>query len=190
MTPIVRALLLINVAVFFLEQQLGDGFVEAFALWPLGANFSWWQILSCAFLHANVGHLFMNMFGLWMFGRKVETLLGAHRFLLLYLLSALTASIAQLLVSTAMAENMPTLGASGAVFGVLGAFALLFPQHTIMLLFPPIPMPARVFVLMYALFELFSGVYGTDAGVAHFAHLGGLAGGLFIVWHWRRSARG
>lgn len=189
MTPIVRILLLINSAVFLLELQFGDAFIEVFALWPLGANFGWWQLLSCAFLHANVGHIFMNMFGLWMFGREVEKLLGAQRFIVLYLLSALTASVAQLWVSTAIDAHVPTLGASGAVFGILGAFAMLFPRRVIMLLFPPIPLPAPVFVLLYALFELFSGVYGTDAGVAHFAHLGGLAGGLFMVWHWRRAAR-
>lgn len=186
MTPIVRLLLISNIAVFFLEQSLGDRFIETFALWPLGPRFGGWQLLTCAFLHANAAHIFMNMFGLWMFGREVERALGSARFFNLYILSAFTASLTQLLVTTGIGADEPTLGASGAVFGVLGAFAMLFPRRIIMLLFPPIPMQARTFIFFYALIELFAGVYGTSAGIAHFAHLGGLAGGILIVRHWRR----
>ncbi len=185
MSPVTYALLIANIAIFGLESALGDAVVQNFALWPVGAGFEPWQIVSSAFLHANLTHLGSNMFGLWMFGRQVEAALGSARFLLLYLLSVLTASAAQLAVCSALGELQPTLGASGGLFGVLAAFALLFPRQRIILLFPPIPMPARVFVLLYAAFELFSGVAGTQSGVAHFAHLGGLIGGGLLLWFWR-----
>lgn len=186
MKSVTQRLLIANGAVFALEYLLGPSFIQVFALWPLGPNFNVWQLLTSAFLHAGFAHLATNMFGLWMFGRDIEQLLGSKRFLQLYFLSALTASVTQFLVTTMLGQNVPTLGASGAVFGVLGAFALLFPERRVMLLFPPIPMSARVFVFLYAMFELASGVLGTQAGVAHFAHLGGLVGGLLIVWRWRR----
>lgn len=189
MTPATRGLLLINIVAFVLEQIVGDGVIETFALWPLAAGFQPWQIITSAFLHAGIAHLAMNMFGLWMFGRDIELSLGTSRFLQLYFLSAVTASAAQLVVTTALGQIVPTLGASGAVFGILGAFAMLYPQRIIVLLIPPIPLPARVFVFLYAAIELFSGIYGTQAGVAHFAHLGGLVGGMLLVWHWRRRAR-
>jgi membrane associated rhomboid family serine protease len=186
MAPVTRALLLLNGLIFVLETVAGEGLIKVFALWPLALGFQPWQLLSSAFLHAGIAHLAMNMFGLWMFGRDVERALGSPRFLQLYLLSALTASIAQLAVTAMLDQRVPTLGASGAVFGVLGAFALLYPNRIIVLLIPPIPLPSRVFVALYAAIELFAGVYGTEAGVAHFAHLGGLLGGLLLVRHWRR----
>lgn len=187
MAPVTQSLLWLNIAFFLAEAVFGDIVIERFALWPLGHGFAGWQIVSGAFLHANLFHLFVNLFGLRMFGREVEPAVGSARFLRLYFFSVVTASATQLLVTGLLGQSVPTLGASGAVFGVLGAFAILFPQRMLMLLFPPIPMRARVFVILYATVELFAGFYGTDAGIAHFAHLGGLAGGLACVWHWRRS---
>lgn len=189
MAPVTYSLLWLNIAIFLLEMVFGDSVIERFALWPPGHGFAVWQLFTCAFLHANVLHIFLNLFGLRMFGREVEPALGSGRFLFLYVFSILTASVTQLLVTGLLDQAEPTLGASGAVFGVLGAFASLFPRRVLMLLFPPIPMPARVFVFLYAAIELFAGVYGTDAGIAHFAHLGGLAGGLICIRQWRRSAQ-
>ena len=186
MKSLTYVLLAINVVVFGLEMQFGNPFIERFALWPLHHGFAWWQLVTSAFLHGYPLHLFVNMFGLWMFGREVERALGALRFAQLYFLSAVTAALAQLAVTAALHQTEATLGASGAVFGILGAFALLYPRRIIMLLFPPIPLPAPVFVFGYAAIELAMGVLGTEAGVAHFAHLGGLAGGLWLVWLWRR----
>jgi membrane associated rhomboid family serine protease len=180
-------LLAANLVVFGLEAQLGDAFIEKFALWPPGHGFAIWQPVTCAFLHANGAHLFTNMFGLWMFGRDVERTLGASRFAQLYGVSLLTASFAQLLVGVLMQSDVPTLGASGALFGILGAFATLYPRRTIMLMLPPIALPARVFVAIYALIELYSGVAGTQQGVAHFAHLGGLAGGWLLLRYWMQN---
>lgn len=186
MTPRMTYLLLIaNVLVFGLETVAGDALLRTFALWPIGAGFQPWQVLSCAFLHGSLAHLATNMFGLWMFGRDVERRLGAPRFLQLYLVSVLCASAAQLAVGALGHDPQPTVGASGGLFGVLGAFALLFPRRVIVLLFPPLPLPAPLFVLLYALVELYAGVYGTMNGVAHFAHLGGLVGGLALLWRWR-----
>lgn len=189
MSPMTYALLIANLIAYGIEVLVGDDVVQRFALWPLGAGFQFWQLLSGAFLHANLTHLATNMFGLWMFGRPVERTLGSVRLLQLYFASVLTASLAQLAMCAALGESQPTVGASGGLFGVLAAFALLFPKQTIVLLFPPIPMPARVFVLLYAAFELFAGVAGTQSGVAHFAHLGGLIGGGALLLLWRRRAR-
>lgn len=181
-------LLILNLLAFAAELQLGDALLERYALWPLGAGFALWQLLSSAFLHANIAHLATNLFGLWMFGREVERVLGTTRFVQLYVASLISAALTQLAVVSSLAEPIPTVGASGAVFGVLMAFAMLFPRRVIILLFPPIPLPARVFVLLYAAFELFAGVNGTMAGVAHFAHLGGLAGAWLLMRHWRSAA--
>lgn len=182
---ITQTLVVINALIFSLEILFGDTVIERFALWPLRHGFAWWQLITSAFLHADPMHLLVNMFGLWMFGRDVERALGARHFVQLYFLSALTAALAQLAVTALLHQAEPTLGASGAVFGILGAFALLYPKRVIVLLIPPIPLPAPIFVFCYAAIELAMGVLGTQAGVAHFAHLGGLAGGLWVVRHWR-----
>jgi membrane associated rhomboid family serine protease len=131
------------------------------------------------------------MYALWMFGSDVERAVGPRHYLTLYFASLLSSSATQLLVVSMMtsAGVYPTVGASGAIFGILLAFGLLFPRRTIVLLIPPIPMPAIVFVILYALLELFSGVFGTDQGVAHFAHLGGMIGAYLTLRHWHRHRR-
>ena len=181
------ALLLLNALAFFLEMRHDVVVPSLFALWPVGAGFEPWQIVTGGFLHANLGHLLSNMFGLWMFGRGVEGELGTRRFAWIYACSLTTASLAQLVVSAVGHDLAPTLGASGAVFGVLGAYAVLFPQRRILLLLPPVVLPAWLFAGLYALFELFSGVFGFEAGIAHFSHLGGLAAGVLLARRWRRS---
>jgi membrane associated rhomboid family serine protease len=120
----------------------------------------------------------------------VERAVGSRRFAWLYLASVLTAALVQLLVVTMTADDgaVPTVGASGGVFGVLLAFAFLFPHSRVMLIFPPIPMKAWVLVAGYAAIELFSGVFGTMQGVAHFAHLGGMLGAAAILFYWWHSA--
>jgi len=181
------ALLLANLAAFLCESRLDDTQLSSLLLWPLGSGFRIWQPLSSAFIHADVGHFATNMFGLWMFGRPVEGALGARRFAALYFASLATAAATQLLVTGLLTDKVPTLGASGAVFGVLAAYAALFPNRRVMLLFPPIPMKAKLFVFLYAVLELWSGITGFQPGVAHFAHLGGLIGGLSLLGYWRRS---
>jgi membrane associated rhomboid family serine protease len=186
--PVTQALIVINVIVFFAGGLLGAAPTFLLALWPLGPNFMPWQLLTYAFVHSGLTHLLFNMFGLYMFGGDVERVWGARRFLSFYIVCALSAAVLQLVVTAVTGAYYPTVGASGAVFGLLLAFALLFPRRMVMPIFPPIPMRAPVFVALYGILELVLGVTGTQAGVAHFAHLGGLAGGFIYMrfWNWRR----
>jgi membrane associated rhomboid family serine protease len=186
MPPLTRNLLIVNVLAFLLEQQFGDGFTLQFALWPLASgNFMPWQLATYAFMHAGLTHLAFNMYGLWMFGSELERVWGARRLGLFYGVSVLAAALMQLGVSALLDSDAPTVGASGGLFGLLIGFAMLFPRRRIMLLIPPIPMPAWVFVTLYGLIELTLGVTGSAAGVAHFAHLGGLLGGWLVIRYWR-----
>lgn len=195
--PATRALIIANVAVFGAQVLLGDWFIAAFALWPLGSSsmvapgsgggFYLWQLVTYAFLHGNTLHLFFNMFALYMFGGALEQVVGPRRFTAYYLVSVLAAAVTQLLVMALAREIYPTVGASGGVFGLLLAYAIYFPHNRVYFLFVPFPIKARVFVFIYAAIELFLGVTGTQEGVAHFAHLGGLAGGGLMLAYWRRG---
>lgn len=188
--PATRAILLVNVGVFAAQVLFGPAYFAPFELWPLGPLFAPWQLITYAFLHASVVHIFFNMFALFMFGGQLERLWGAQRFLVFYFASVLTAAGTQLLVSALTDNPTSTLGASGGVFGLLLGVALFFPRQRVMLLFPPIPMPAWLFVTLYGALELFLGVTGKQPEIAHFAHLGGMLGGWLTVLSWRgRRAR-
>ena len=187
------ALIAANVAMFLLEQ-IAPGLISGLALWPLGAaqagapGFAPWQLVSYAFLHGGMLHLAFNMFALWMFGGMVERVFGTRRYLMYYFACVVSAALTQLAFSVFSGGIYPTVGASGGVFGLLLAYARYFPDNRVMLLFPPIPMRARTFVLLYAAIELFLGVTGTQEGVAHFAHLGGMVGGFALLRHWHRPS--
>lgn len=192
-----QALLIANVLVYLLEMQMGRVLFQWFALWP-GAGtglaslpfLAPWQLVTYSFLHGGLTHLAFNMFAVWMFGGELERVWGARRLAMAYFASVVTGGVAQLLVGGLFGSGGgPVVGASAGVFGILLAYALVFPNRTIVPLIPPIPMPARVFVLLYAVLELVLGVTGTQAGVAHFAHLGGLLGG-WLVYRYGRSAPG
>ena len=130
------------------------------------------------------------MFALYMFGGEVERLLGHRHFLEYYLVCVVGAAVAQVVVMGNMNQPpVPTVGASGGVFGLLLAFGMAWPHRRLMLLFPPIPMPAWLFVTLYGVLELYLGVTGSGAGVAHFAHLGGMAAGYALLMYWRGRAR-
>lgn len=200
MPTLTRQILIANIVMFALQSYLGDVLIARFALWPLGTfhsrefgelGFAPWQLLTSAFLHGSLLHIAFNLFALWMFGSEVERHLGTKRFAWLYFASVLTGSLVQLMVVTAAVEEgvAPTLGASGGVFGVLLAFAMLFPRRRVMLIFPPIPMPAWLLVSVYGAIELANGVMGTQQGVAHFAHLGGMLGAFLVMFSLRRQAR-
>lgn len=186
MLPLTTVLIAANVAVYLL-QLAAPGLATPFALWPVGAGFQPWQLLTYAFLHGGLVHIGFNMFALYMFGGPVERVFGPRRYLAYYLVCVVSAAIAQLLTSGLSGAVYPTVGASGGVFGLLLAYAIYFPHNRVMLIFPPIPMPARVFVVVYAALELFLGVTGTQEGVAHFAHLGGLVGGFLMLRYWRAA---
>jgi len=197
---ITRALLIANIGIYLVQLLAGELLIAYFALWPLGPDqvgmtdegttvavgFRVWQLVSYGFLHGDLKHLFFNMFALFMFGGPIERTIGARPFLMYYLVCVVVAALAQLVVVRYFTGGFyPTLGASGGVFGLLLAFGMLYPQQRIMLLFPPIPMPAWLFVTLYGLLELFLGVTGTQSGVAHFAHLGGMLGGYVLIQYWR-----
>ncbi|MGB3543441.1 rhomboid family intramembrane serine protease [Rubrivirga sp.] len=209
--PVVKNLLIINGLVFLAQMILEarsavpyDALERLFMLWPIGGpeairfadgtvefgTFYPWQIVTSAFMHGGIGHIFFNLFGLWMFGGTVERELGSKRFLIFYFACVLGASALQLGVQSwpflmgADGIPVPTLGASGGVLGVLAAFGLLHPNSPIFLLFLPVPIPAKYFVLGYAAFSLFAGFSGVQAGVAHFAHLGGMVMGAVMILYW------
>ncbi|TLY62265.1 MAG: rhomboid family intramembrane serine protease [Gammaproteobacteria bacterium] len=188
--PATRGLILVNVAVFLLQLAAGPRVLALFALWPLSTQqFEPWQLLTYAFLHGNVAHIFFNMFAVFMFGRALEEYWGSRRFVTYYFASVLAAGATQLAVQQAAGTASETIGASGGVFGLLLAFAWYFPRQRIILLFPPIPMPAWVFVTFFGVLELFLGVTGRQADVAHFAHLGGMLGGALMLLYWRASSQ-
>jgi len=173
--------------VFLLEQVTSGALIDLFALWPLGSLFRPWQVITYAFLHdpRNILHIFFNMFALYMFGGALESFWGSQRFLMFYFASVLAAAGTELLVLTESGVVEPVIGASGGVFGLLLGFAWFFPRQKLMLLFPPIPMPAWLFVTVYGALELVLGVTGAQDSVAHFAHLGGMLGGAIMILLWR-----
>ena len=191
--PVTRALLIANIAIYLLQMLTGDTLVIYFALWPLGEppvpylpGFQFWQVVTYGFLHGGFTHIAFNMLALWMFGGAIENLFGARPFALYYFVCVVGAALAQLAVVHFFTGGYyPTLGASGGVFGLLLAYGMMYPHARIMLLFPPIPMPAWLFVTGYGAIELFLGITGTQAGVAHFAHLGGMAFGFVLIQYWR-----
>lgn len=185
----IHTLIFANAMGYLMEVTGSDAFLNQLALWPLNAGFMPWQLVTYAFLHANMLHLMLNMFGLWMFGRELEQLLGRRAIFTLYFCSVLSAGGMQLLVTMLSGNINPTVGASGGVFGILLAFGMYFPNRIIILLIPPIPLPAWLFVTLYAGAELLFGVTGTAAGVAHFAHLGGMIGAYLLVRRWRHNSR-
>jgi membrane associated rhomboid family serine protease len=145
-----------------------------------------WQLVTYAFMHGGLVHLFSNMLALFMFGGPIERTFGARNFTIYYFVCLIVAALAQLAVVAWFTGGFyPTLGASGAIFGILLAFGMLFPHEKMMLIFLPIPISAWLFVTLYALAELYMGVTGTQAGIAHFAHLGGMLGGYLLIQYWR-----
>lgn len=190
MPPVTQALLIANVAIFFLQSAVP---LDAFMLWPpasgpLDSNFEPWQLVTYSFLHANIAHIFFNMLALYMFGGEIERLFGSRFYAAYYFAAVVSAAVTHLVVTSWLGgPPVPTVGASGGVYGLLLAFALYFPHRRVILLFPPIPLPARVFVFGFAALELFFGVTGTAQGVAHFAHLGGMIGGWLMIQYRRRG---
>lgn len=205
-----RYLLVANLLIYLLASILQRYHIDLNAIGGLhyvtAESFHFWQPITYMFLHANLTHLFFNMFAVWMFAPVIEREWGARRFAIYYFVCGLGAALVQELVWTAMlsdlsgqygaalvteyAYHLNTIGASGAVFGILFAFGWLFPDVPMFLLFFPVPIRARVFVIIYAVLELFAGL-GSVAGltadnVAHFAHLGGFLFGWLLILYWRK----
>ena len=181
--PVVKNLLIITGLVFMAQIAMTRQLLGPFALHPLGDGFWLWQLVTYSFLHGGFTHLFFNMFALWMFGAQIESTWGSSRFAFFYFACVMGAAIAQLLTS----PGAPTVGASGGIFGVLAAFGMLFPEQRIMLLFPPIPIKAKYFVVGYGVLEFYFATSGGQPGVANFAHLGGMVVGVLLILYWRGS---
>jgi membrane associated rhomboid family serine protease len=185
--PGVKHLLIINGLFAFAQTTpLVSSLLDTYlVLYPMSSGLFYpWQLVSYMFLHGGFGHLFFNLFALWMFGQQIEHVWGTRRFVSYYLLSGVGAAFIHLLVS-----GSPVLGASGGVFGILLAYGMMFPNRRILLLIPPVPIPAKFFVAGYGVLELLNGLSASYSGVAHFAHLGGMLAGFLLIRYWRLPTR-
>jgi membrane associated rhomboid family serine protease len=233
--PVVKNLILANVVFYIITmvmKQMGTDLYPILGLYfPLSEKFMLHQFFTYMFMHSSsgIGHIFFNMFALYMFGKVLENVWGSKRFLIFYLVTGVGAAVLQsfvtfieykMLIAKMDPEqiayvkevgysiwlegknfsdplagklnailNTPTVGASGAVFGILLGFGMLFPNTELMLLFPPIPIKAKYFVAGYGLLELFFGISGIQGSVAHFAHLGGMLFGYFMIRHWNKNSK-
>ncbi len=189
---VIFALLVINGLVFAVTVL---GYVpSSLALWPLETPpgfpaFAPWQLVTYGFLHGGIYHIFFNMFGLWMFGRDLEHQFGSQRFLIYYITCVVGAGLVQLGVAAVQGGVYPTVGASGGVFGILLAYGMTYPNRTILLLIPPVPLKAKYMVILYGILELYLGVSGNAPGVANFAHLGGMLFGFGLLYYWKNQRR-
>ena len=179
--PPVSIGIIIACIVVFMMQNIS----AQLALWPLhSGRFQVWQIVSYGFLHGGFNHLFFNMFAIWMFGLPVERLWGSQKYAQYFVICVIGAGLIQLLVQYISGEVYPTIGASGAVFGLLLAYGVMWPENRLFLIFFPVPIKAKWFVLIYGAVELVFGVTGAMPQVAHYAHLGGLFFGAGLLWRW------
>jgi len=198
--PIAIGIIAICVLMFLLQGvstqssfgQMVISTVNHMALWPITSvntqpwqlDFQPWQLITYGFLHGGFNHLFFNMFALWMFGLPIEKMWGSRKFAEYYFICILGAGLVQLLVQYVSGGNYPTIGASGAVFGLLLAYGVTWPNAKLFLIFFPVPIKAKWFVVIYGVAELIFGVTGAMPQVAHYAHLGGLFFGAGLLWRW------
>ncbi len=202
---VTKNLVAINI-LMFIATLINENFMVAnFAMfYPASPFFKPWQILTHMFMHGGFWHIFFNMYSLLMFGSILERSLGPKKFLIFYFVTGLGAAAlhtgvewmqARVFIANGAAQAYqallmtPTLGASGAIYGVLIGFAMLYPQAQLMLIFPPIPVKAKWLVVIFAVIELFSGINGIQASVAHFAHLGGMLFGWLLIRWWRKHGK-
>jgi len=190
--PVSRNIIIINVLVWLACQGFKPpefSLVFHLALFPVQSGyFRLYQLVTFMFTQAEIGHLFFNMFAVFMFGRVIEVHWGAKRFLIYYMVCGIGSGLIQLLVCHLTGSSSPTIGASGAVFGILLAFGMMFPNVPLMLIFLPIPIKAKYFVILYGVVELILGFgnFGND-NIAHFAHLGGMLFGGIMILYWGRN---
>ena len=206
--PVTKNLIIINVIVFVASLLNQNFMIGTFALfYPTSVYFHWWQVVTHMFMHGGFWHIFFNMYTLLIFGCVVERIIGSKKFLLFYFICGLGAVALHLGVeylqmqsymqgaalgnataiqNIALIKNTPTVGASGAIYGVLMGYAMLFPESRMTLLFPPVTLSAKWMVVIFAAIELFTGVTGISAGIAHFAHLGGMLIGWLMILSWHK----
>ena len=206
--PVTRNLIIVNVLIFIATLVNVNFMIGTFGLfYPSSHYFHWWQIVTHMFMHGGFWHIFFNMYTLFIFGVVVERIIGSKKFMVFYFvcgfgaaalhmgvqylqMQSFLASESQTALQSIVAlKSTPTVGASGAIYGVLMGYAMLFPQSKMTLLFPPVTLSAKWMVVIFAVIELFTGVVGFTDGVAHFAHLGGMLVGLLLMLWWRRTRR-
>jgi len=205
----IKNIIIINVLVMIMTMLNEDFMYETFSLfYPTSPFFHWWQPVTHMFMHGGFWHLFFNMYTLYIFGSVLERVWGTRKFLVFYFVTGLGAALihtgvewiqmqswlgqaaegsAAALSSIHALKMTPTVGASGAIYGVLMGYAMLYPDSVLTLIFPPVSMKAKWFVLIFAAIELLTGVTGTGGGIAHFAHLGGLIFGYLLILYWKRN---
>ena len=207
----IKNIIIINVLVMIMTSLNGGFMYETFSLfYPTSPFFHWWQPVTHMFMHGGFWHLFFNMYTLFIFGSVLERVWGMKKFLIFYFVTGLGAAavhtgvewlqmthwMSQAAEGSVAAQASihalkmtPTVGASGAIYGLLMGYAMLYPDAVMSLVFPPISMKAKWFVLIFAAIELFTGVTGTGGGIAHFAHLGGLIFGFILMMYWKKKRR-
>ena len=209
---VTKNILIINVLMLVFTFFREDSMTATFALfYPTSPYFHWWQPVTHMFMHGGIGHLFVNMFTLLMFGCTLERIWGGKKYLLFYFVTGLGAAALHLgvmylqmrhninliaeggivaqnaMASIARLKAIPTVGASGAVYGVLIGYAMLFPDTRLTLIFPPVSLSAKWWVVIWIAIELFTGFASSADGVAHFAHLGGMLFGFLLIQYWKRK---
>lgn len=207
--PVTKNIIIINILVMIMAYLSPDFMYETFSLfYPTSPYFKPWQIITHMFMHGNFWHIFFNMYTLFIFGCVLERMWGPRKFLLFYFVTGIGAALLhtgvqaiemQVYMSQAAEGSVsaiqaihnlkmtPTVGASGAIYGVLIGYAMLFPDSVLTLLFPPVSLKAKWFVIIFAVIELFTGIFGMGGGVAHFAHLGGMLFGWLLILYWKRK---
>jgi membrane associated rhomboid family serine protease len=207
----VKNLIIINILAWIATEVNRQFMIPTFALfYPTSQFFHWWQLVTHMFMHGGFWHIFFNMYTLYIFGSVLERQWGMKKFLMFYFVTGLGAAflhtgveaiqakiyLAQIADGSTSAQYAlhslkltPTVGASGAIYGLLLGYAMLYPDSIMSLIFPPVSMKAKYFVLIFAGIELFTGITGTGGGIAHFAHLGGMVFGLILILYWKRKHR-
>ena len=209
--PVIKNIIIINIIMFVATLIIGNFMYEKLSLFYFKSQFfKPYQFLTHMFMHGSFVHILFNMYTLFFFGSVLENVWGGKKFLLYYLVTGIGAAILHSLVLHLQATglenaitagsyqayeqlrilyNTPTVGASGAIYGLLLAYGMLFPNNIIGLVFPPVALKAKYFVIIFGAIELLLGLTGRDSGVAHFAHLGGMIFGFFLIMHWKKNNR-
>jgi membrane associated rhomboid family serine protease len=187
----VKSIIIINVLAWIMTTLDKNGIILSYcSLCPgHGMLYRPWTFVTYMFLHGGFAHLFFNMYALYIFGSVLERVWGTKKFLFYYFATGIGAGLIHIGIQVLTNDAAPTIGASGAIFGLLLGYAMLYPDSIMGLIFPPVTMKAKWFVLIYAGIELLLGVSGAQSGVAHFAHLGGLVVGLVLMFYWKKSGK-
>jgi membrane associated rhomboid family serine protease len=196
MTPVVKQLLIVNVLFFGLSQIMPNAYTSLSLYYFENETFRFWQPFTHMFMHADIMHILFNMLALVSFGSTLEHFWGGKRFLIFYLACGLGAAAIHTVTNYYSIHNIPGLeglayvpavGASGAVYGLLVAFAMMFPMAELMMMFIPVPIKAKFFVPILVLLDLYAGVFSGGGNIAHFAHVGGAVTGFALMQAWRNS---